>query len=152
MGNHAEVDPEKAVAAGSFSGDAAAAHAYSTMSVRKGDAGAGEEEDGDGEEEGEAQGAGYYDEPRQPATAAAAAAAAAVVREAASSGITEEGARASAREILLSLPGVNVYNFRNIMAAVTNLAELSCMSVEQLQPLIGIANAKKLYTFFGQTG
>lgn len=70
---------------------------------------------------------------------------------AAAASMSSEDARSSAREVLLSLPGITVHNFRAVMAAVTNLAELSAMSEEQLRALIGQANAKKLYTFFGQS-
>lgn len=55
------------------------------------------------------------------------------------------------QNILLSLPGVNVQNYRSIMNSVADLAELSNMSVKQLTPLIGPVNAKKLFTFFMQS-
>jgi ERCC4-type nuclease len=54
----------------------------------------------------------------------------------------------TAQEILLSLPGVNMNNFRNILHNVKNLEELSTLSEIQLQQLIGPVNAKKLRAFF----
>jgi hypothetical protein len=64
---------------------------------------------------------------------------------------TEQGhddARAAAREMLLSLPGVNVHNFRAVMDKVENIAELSKLTESQLSELLGPGNAKKLYHFF----
>lgn len=59
-------------------------------------------------------------------------------------------AATAAREILLSLPGINVHNFREVMNGVENLSELSKMSEVQLTPLVGPVSAKKLYAFFRQ--
>lgn len=61
-----------------------------------------------------------------------------------------EELRQSAKEILLSLPGINVHNFRSVMQSVSNLAELGGMSETQLIPLLGPGNAKKLRDFFQQ--
>jgi len=58
--------------------------------------------------------------------------------------------RLSAQEILLSLPGINHSNYRDVMNTVTDLAELSTLSEIQLISLIGNINAKKLYTFLRQ--
>jgi ERCC4-type nuclease len=58
--------------------------------------------------------------------------------------------RLAAQEILLSLPGVNIHNFRIIMSSVTSLSELSRMEESDLSTLIGAVNAKKLYVFFKQ--
>jgi DNA excision repair protein ERCC-4 len=55
------------------------------------------------------------------------------------------------QDLLLSLPGINSNNFRAVMNNVTDIAQLSQMSVQQLTPLIGPINAKKLATFFKQT-
>lgn len=55
------------------------------------------------------------------------------------------------QDILLSLPGINTNNFRAVMNSVTDLAQLSQMTVQQLTPLIGPINAKKLVSFFKQT-
>jgi ERCC4-type nuclease len=60
----------------------------------------------------------------------------------------EDDAQMTAQEILLSLPGVNMNNFRNILHNVKNLEELSTLSEIQLQQLIGPVNAKKLRAFF----
>jgi DNA excision repair protein ERCC-4 len=62
----------------------------------------------------------------------------------------DNSAELAAQEILLSLPGINVQNFRKVMNNVESLAELSKMSQAQLTPLIGPVNAKKLYVFFRQ--
>ncbi len=62
----------------------------------------------------------------------------------------EMEATAAAQEILLSLPGVNVHNFREVMNSVQSVAELSTLSEAQLVPLIGPVNARKLFTFFKQ--
>lgn len=61
-----------------------------------------------------------------------------------------EDARQAATNILLSLPGINVHNFREVMHQVENLAELAKMSEKQLAPMIGQANAMKLVAFFRQ--
>ncbi|CAN0277039.1 unnamed protein product [Ectocarpus sp. 4 AP-2014] len=60
------------------------------------------------------------------------------------------GDDASAKELLMRLPGVNVYNFRNVLREVDTIAELSQLSEEQLRPLLGEGNAAKLYKFFRQ--
>jgi ERCC4-type nuclease len=62
----------------------------------------------------------------------------------------EQDARATAHEILMSLPGINVHNFREVTNKVENLSQLSKMTEAELSPLIGPANAKKLVTFFRQ--
>ncbi len=59
-------------------------------------------------------------------------------------------AAVAAQEILLSLPGINVHNFREVMNSVENLCELSKMSEVQLTPLVGPVSAKKLNAFFRQ--
>lgn len=61
----------------------------------------------------------------------------------------EEGdAKLLAKDILLSLPGINENNFRNVMSKVTNISELSKMNEAALAALIGPVNGKKLHTFF----
>ncbi len=70
--------------------------------------------------------------------------------QAADESSAEAQATAAAQEILLSLPGITVHNFREVMNSVENLSELSKMSEGQLTPLIGPVNAKKLFTFFRQ--
>jgi ERCC4-type nuclease len=64
--------------------------------------------------------------------------------------MTETDARFTANEILLSLPGVNHSNYRNIINHTDSLATLSKMSESDLIPLIGPSNSKKLVTFFRQ--
>lgn len=59
---------------------------------------------------------------------------------------------ATARDILLSLPGINNTNVRGVIDNVEDLAHLSNMSVAELTPLIGPVNAKKLVAFFIQQG
>jgi DNA excision repair protein ERCC-4 len=56
--------------------------------------------------------------------------------------------RATAQEMLLSLPGINTNNFRAVMNEVESIASLSAMSEKDLSPLIGPGNAKKLFHFF----
>ncbi len=65
-------------------------------------------------------------------------------------GVEDQEAATAAQEILLSLPGINVHNFREVMNSVENLCELSKLSEVQLTPLIGPVGAKKLYAFFRQ--
>lgn len=60
-------------------------------------------------------------------------------------------AREAAQEMLLSLPGINRQNYREVMKKVENLRQLSRMSEAELSPLIGPGNAKKLVTFFKQS-
>eukprot|EP01041_Mallomonas_annulata_P000717 gene717-1382_t len=72
------------------------------------------------------------------------------------SGNTEENASSSsavsdvAKEVLLSLPGINVHNASIVMNAVNSIAELSQLNYAQLEPLVGPGNARKLYTFLSQ--
>jgi hypothetical protein len=152
--NHEAVDVEKAVAAGSES-DSAASASEARGLPGGASAAAGTEEDatgdGDGDGDGESAPAGYYDDVQRPVRKVSATSSGAATSRPAAAVVADESARASAREMLLSLPGINVHNFRDVMNSVTNLAELSGMSVEQLEPLIGPVNAKKLYSFFGQS-
>jgi DNA excision repair protein ERCC-4 len=60
----------------------------------------------------------------------------------------EDGVNSTAVSILLKLPGVDAGNVKKIMVACDNLAELSELSKEDLKPLIGIANANRLWSFF----
>jgi DNA excision repair protein ERCC-4 len=64
---------------------------------------------------------------------------------------TEAEARLSAQEMLLSLPGITVHNFRGVMDSIRDIAELSTMSEAKLAPLIGPGNGKKLRAFFKQS-
>jgi hypothetical protein len=147
--NHEAVDVDKAVAAGSLTGEGDTGSAVSGGMGQPGAAAVAEEDEmGEGDGDGENAPAGYYDDAQRPVRKVSAVSGPAVTRPAAAM-VADESARASAREMLLSLPGINVHNFRDVMNSVTNLAELSAMSVEQLEPLIGPVNAKKLYSFFG---
>lgn len=56
----------------------------------------------------------------------------------------------TAQEMLLSLPGINVHNFRDVMHHVRDLATLTTLTEAQLTPLVGPGNAKKLRSFFTQ--
>jgi len=55
------------------------------------------------------------------------------------------------QEMLLSIPGVNHKNYRIIMNNVENILELSQMTVDQLNPLVGIESARLIYNFFNST-
>ncbi|KAG2763845.1 hypothetical protein PC129_g5744 [Phytophthora cactorum] len=57
----------------------------------------------------------------------------------------------SSIDVLKKLPGINEHNFRKVLASVTNLAELSRMSLDEHTELLGKANGKKLHTFFNST-
>ena len=57
----------------------------------------------------------------------------------------------TAQELLMNLPGINVHNFRMVLSNVESIAELSGMKEDQLQPLIGPVNAKKLVEYFKGT-
>lgn len=62
----------------------------------------------------------------------------------------KEDARMIAHDILLSLPGINVHNFRDVMNAVNSLSDLLDMSEESMCQLIGSVNGKKLFAFIIQ--
>lgn len=51
-------------------------------------------------------------------------------------------------DLLLSLPGINVQNCHRVTDSVQDIAALARMSVQQLTPLLGPQNAKKLFAFF----
>ncbi len=51
-------------------------------------------------------------------------------------------------DVLRKLPGITQHNYRQVVANVINLAALSKMNVSELEPLIGLSNAKKLHAFF----
>uniref|UniRef100_K3WYP1 ERCC4 domain-containing protein n=1 Tax=Globisporangium ultimum (strain ATCC 200006 / CBS 805.95 / DAOM BR144) TaxID=431595 RepID=K3WYP1_GLOUD len=54
----------------------------------------------------------------------------------------------NAMDVLKKLPGINEHNFRKVLAKVTNLAELSRLSLDEMTEIIGKVCAKKLFTFF----
>jgi len=60
----------------------------------------------------------------------------------------ENESRISAMEMLLSLPGVNASNYREIIAHVESIAELSKLSEHELASFMGQSNAKLLANFF----
>ena len=52
------------------------------------------------------------------------------------------------QDMLLRMPGVNSKNYRNIMAKVSDLAELSSLSEQELTKIMGSSqNAKHLHNF-----
>lgn len=53
----------------------------------------------------------------------------------------------SAKDILLSLPGVTVHNFRTLMGRVNSVAELVALSLNELTALLGSASGCKLHEF-----
>lgn len=53
----------------------------------------------------------------------------------------------NAVDVLKKLPGITEHNFRQVLAKVKNLAELSRMSLDELTAIIGKVCAKKLFTF-----
>lgn len=175
VSNHEEVDVEKAVSAGSLvdaflntsasksstSASASGAPVPTSHAHRGiGDRGGGGEGGSIEDEQEQAGGpSGYYDEvlpvsnnsssssSKQNAISGSSATRVGEVTAAAS----EDSARTSAREILLTLPGINVHNFREVLNNVNCLADLSAMTEQQLLPLIGPINAKKLCAFFTQS-
>lgn len=62
----------------------------------------------------------------------------------------KDDARMTAHDILLSLPGINVHNFRDVMNVVNSLSDLLDMSEESMCQLIGSVNGKKLFAFTNQ--
>lgn len=141
--NHEEVDVEKAVSAGSLADAFLTTNSSVTATTTTAGATAVHGEEGDGAEEQACGPSGYYDEVVPSSSSNS--------RSGMTAAAPEDSARTTAREILLSLPGINVHNFREVLNNVNCLADLSAMSEAQLQPLIGPVNAKKLYTFFTQS-
>lgn len=62
----------------------------------------------------------------------------------------EDKVNEAARDMLLSLPGVNVNNARKIMRECESLAELSTMDRAQLRKIAGPLAGQKLFSFFRQ--
>ena len=56
----------------------------------------------------------------------------------------------AARELLLSLPGVNTHNLATILGHVNSVAELCVMPLAQMEQVMGPVNAKKLHQFVNQ--
>ena len=63
---------------------------------------------------------------------------------------SERDVKATAQDMLLSLPCINATNYRAVMDKVESVAALSRMSEAALSPLIGASGAKKLFQFFRQ--
>lgn len=63
---------------------------------------------------------------------------------------TEDKVNEAARDMLLSLPGVNVNNARRIMRECESLVELSQMDRQQLRKIAGPLAGQKLFSFFRQ--
>lgn len=55
------------------------------------------------------------------------------------------------QDMLRAMPGVHSHNYRRLMNAVTNLHELSTLSLARLAEIIGPQNARLLHTFLHQT-
>jgi hypothetical protein len=152
--NHGEVDVDKAVSAGSgFNLSATGAVATGSSSSSGGIASgfnAAADVDGSAGAEGGLEGEEDRTEEEGAANTSSNSSSSSYGGARAVVGaMGEEGSfEATAREILLSLPGINVHNFRAVMNSVSNLAELSLLTEDQLQPLIGHVNAKKLFHFF----
>lgn len=53
-------------------------------------------------------------------------------------------------EMLLQVPGVTGKNLRNVTIAAENIKEVANMTVEELQPMVGIEAARKINGFFGK--
>mmetsp|Transcript_26793 Transcript_26793/g.37724 ORF Transcript_26793/g.37724 Transcript_26793/m.37724 type:complete len:297 (-) Transcript_26793:141-1031(-) len=64
---------------------------------------------------------------------------------------TTDDQQESAEDILKTLPGITLQNYRTVMDSVKDLAELSTMSLAKLTDLIGKTNAKQLYDYFRQS-
>ena len=62
--------------------------------------------------------------------------------------VIEKNTKQTAMDILMSLPGINIHNFRDVVDKVSCVAELAKLSELQLTPIIGPVNAKKLRAFF----
>ncbi len=56
----------------------------------------------------------------------------------------------AAKDMLLSLPGIDAKNYHIVMQKVNSLAQLSKMNEHALIPLIGPLNARSLFEFFHQ--
>jgi len=55
------------------------------------------------------------------------------------------------QDLLRSMPGVHAHNYRRLMNAVTNMHELSQLSLGRLAELLGEQNARRLHTFLHQS-
>ncbi len=55
------------------------------------------------------------------------------------------------QNMLKMLPGISSFNFSKITNNVSNLQELSNMSLEKMTELLGTNNAHQLYDFFNDS-
>ena len=62
-----------------------------------------------------------------------------------------EGADPTARDVLLSLPGINSQNCYAVMRSVRNIQELCQRRRSDLEDLVGVENGRKLYTFLHES-
>jgi DNA excision repair protein ERCC-4 len=62
-------------------------------------------------------------------------------------GMPPEEAVKAATDMLRKLPGVDAGNARRVLGAIGCLADLADMAEEQLVPLVGVLNARKLFSF-----
>lgn len=53
-------------------------------------------------------------------------------------------------EMLLHVPGITGKNLRNVTIDAENIKEVANMSVEELQPMVGVEAARKINGFFGR--
>jgi len=56
------------------------------------------------------------------------------------------------QELLLSLPGITIHNFRILLDNVENMAQLSKLKLSEFTKLLGHSIGKKLFDFFQQRG
>ena len=63
---------------------------------------------------------------------------------------SEYNSSETAQEILLSLPGITIHNFRKVMDTVDSISELTQLSCKQLISILGNTCGKQLYFFFHQ--
>ena len=64
---------------------------------------------------------------------------------------TEQVFNMTPQDLLRSMPGVHAHNYRRLMNAVTNMHELSQLSLGRLAELLGEQNARRLHTFLHQS-
>lgn len=124
--NHEQVDIDKAVSAGNSSNNAIPTAVHSSSSLRSNN---NDNSDGNGNDKVVTSSSRYNDDV---------------------TATEREDARLAAQDILLSLPGVNVHNFRAVMNCCTNVSELLNSTEEEMCGLLGSVNGKKLFAFANQ--
>lgn len=65
--------------------------------------------------------------------------------------MNEDDAYKAALDMLKQMPGIDDKNIRNVIDAIDCIADLADMTEQQLVPLIGPVNAKKLYLFLNRS-